>query len=141
MTCDLQFTHSSGLKFKGFTKCKVVSKLVSTSMFGAEKVIVGACGDADKMGMAWAWLDDPTFFDKPPKFKGIEFVALTSDGDILTSANLFNWIKVDEPFYAIGSGSHFALGAMASGKSTKEAVQAASKLDHMTGMGTKTFKI
>ncbi|HRC96243.1 MAG TPA: hypothetical protein PK317_05550 [Coprothermobacter proteolyticus] len=141
MTCDLQFTHSSGLKFKGFTKCKVVPKIISTSMFGAEKVIVGACGDADKMGVAWSWLEDPVGYGKLPKLKGVEFIALTSDGDILTSANLINWIKVDEPFYAIGSGSHFAIGAMSAGKTTVEAVRAAMKHDPATGMGVKTYKL
>lgn len=141
MSCDLQFTHSSGLKFKGFTKCKVLHKLVSTSLFGAEKVIVGACGDADKMGTAWAWLEDPVSYQKMPKLKGVEFVALTSDGDILTSSNLINWIKVDEPFYSIGSGSHFAIGAMASGKTTSEAVRTAMKHDPQTGMGVKTYKL
>lgn len=141
MACDLQFTHSSGLKFKGFTKCKVVPKLISTSMFGAEKVIVGACGDADKMGYAWAWLEDPVGFGKLPKLKEVEFVALTSDGDILTSSNLKNWIKVDEPFYAIGSGSHFAIGAMAAGKCPADAVKTAMKHDPATGMGVKTYKL
>ena len=141
MSCDLQFTHSSGLKFKGFTKCKVVPKLVSTSLFGAEKVIVGACGNADSMGIAWSWLENPMEFDKMPKIKGVEFIALTSDGDIITSANLQSWIKVDEPFYSIGSGSHFAIGAMASGKTTSEAIRVAMKHDPATGMGVKTYKL
>lgn len=102
---------------------------------------MGACGDADKMGTAWAWLEDPVSYQKMPKLKGVEFVALTSDGDILTSSNLINWIKVDEPFYSIGSGSHFAIGAMASGKTTSEAVRTAMKHDPQTGMGVKTYKL
>ena len=42
-------------------------------------------------------------------------------------------VPINAPFYAIGSGSHFALGAMWQGASAAEAVQAAIVFD--TGSG------
>lgn len=42
------------------------------------------------------------------------------------------WIEVDLPF-AIGSGAGFAIGAMAAGKTPKEAVKIAMKFDAATG--------
>lgn len=142
MSCDLQFTHSGGMKFKGFSKCIRLAKNVATSMFGADKVVIGASGDADKIGRAWDFLNDPMSYNgKVPGVKGCEFVALTSEGDILTSSSLVSWIKVDQECYAIGTGSHFAMGAMEAGGSTTSAITAATKHDPNTGMGVKTYKV
>ena len=47
---------------------------------------------------------------------------------------------MDEPTYAIGSGMHYALGALKTGATPKEAVVAASKLDPMTGLGVKVME-
>ena len=142
MSCDLQFTHSGGMKFKGYSKCMRLAKIVAQSMFGADKAVIGASGDADKIGMAWDFLNDPMSYNgKVPNVKGCEFVALTSNGEILTSASLVSWIKVEQAYYSIGTGSHFAMGVMSTGGSSHSAVNAASKNDPNTGMGIKTYKV
>jgi len=43
----------------------------------------------------------------------------------------------DAPYYAIGSGGDYALGAMAFGATARQAVAAAMKHDHMTGSGVQ----
>lgn len=43
----------------------------------------------------------------------------------------------DAPYYAIGSGTDYALGAMAFGATARQAVAAAMKHDHMTGSGVQ----
>ena len=142
VSCDLQFTHSNGMKFKGNSKCVVLEPPVAKAMFDCDKAIIGACGDADSMAKAWGFLADPTMFEgKVPKIKGVEFVALTAKKEILTSANLISWIEIVQPFYAIGSGCHIAVGAMANGADTKKAVELAAKHDVNTGMGIKTYKL
>ncbi len=142
MSCDLQFSHSNGLKFKGNSKCVQLKPDVAKAMFGVDKALIGACGNADEMAKAWAFLDDPTSFGgKVPKIKGTEFVALMPKGKIATSANLTTWLSVEQPIYALGSGSHIAIGAMQNGADTKKAVEAASKHDYHTGMGVKTYKL
>lgn len=47
--------------------------------------------------------------------------------------NCDRWQVVTQPFYAIGSGADFAMGAMAAGKCAKEAVAIAAKLDAWSG--------
>lgn len=42
-------------------------------------------------------------------------------------------LQVNAPYYAIGSGSHFAIGALAHGASAMEAVAAACKHDKASG--------
>jgi hypothetical protein len=48
--------------------------------------------------------------------------------------------KVAEEYYAIGSGAKYALGAMAAGKSAKEAVLIASRYDPDTGNGVDVVR-
>jgi hypothetical protein len=47
-------------------------------------------------------------------------------------------IPVRDRTFAIGSGSHFALGAMAAGADAREAVRIASRFDVYCGMGVKS---
>lgn len=76
---------------------------------------------------------------KPPQNKQAEFIVLTKDKKIFTFINPTKWIQIQEPVYAIGSGSQYALGALHAGKTTKESIVIASKCDPSTGMGVKTF--
>ena len=50
-------------------------------------------------------------------------------------------IEFDAPFYVIGSGWKFALGALESGASAKKAVEVASKYDPATGGDVECLKI
>lgn len=131
IACDLQFSHSSGYKFKGKTKLYEfpVSALYS------KPFTIGYCGDVAGIVPVLDWMADP--MQKPPKVKYSEFVVLTADKKIFTFSDPSQWLSVDQDFYAVGSGATFALGAMGSGATALEAVKAASKFDPFTGMGFK----
>ncbi len=135
---DLQFTHSAGVKFKGGSKILEVSSELSRAMFNCDKAFLGFCGNADAWGRVVSWFSSPT--EKRPKCKNLEFLLLTNKGDIYHATNLTNWMKLNEPYFSIGSGMHFAIGAMASGKTPKEACIVASKYDPNTGFGAKEYK-
>lgn len=139
MSCDHCYTHNGGMQFKGAVKMMALQKEVATALFGAKKAIVGGAGAAADLGRAWRWLSEPE--DKIPKLKSSEFIAVTSNKEIFTSTNLSNWIKVDEPYYAIGTGSHYAMGAMATGKSSVRSVEIASVRDPHTGFGVTEYKL
>lgn len=116
-----------------------LQKEIATALFGAKKAIVGGAGSAMDLGRAWSWLSEPDA--KVPKLKNSEFIALTSNKEIFTSFNLSNWTKVDEPYYSIGTGSHFAIGALAAGKSSPTSVEIASVRDSHTGFGVTEYKL
>src|SRR4051812_836183 len=105
MACDTAYTHSSGMQFKGGPKMLVLEKEVAKALFDENKAIIGGCGNADLLGVAWGWLSNIN--GKLPKFKNVEFIALLGSKLIYTSGDLVNWILVDQPYYSIGSGSHF----------------------------------
>lgn len=139
IACDLQFTHASGLKFKGNSKILTVPEPVAKQMFGSSKVFIGFCGNADVWGNIVSWILCPE--GKQPRCKDIEFLALTGDNKLYHGTNLNNWLRLDVPHFSIGSGMQYAMGAMESGKPPKEAIKAASKYDIHTGMGVKVESI
>jgi hypothetical protein len=49
-------------------------------------------------------------------------------------------MPMESPFYAIGSGGHVALGAMATGVTPKRAVEIATQFDPGTGMGVDVIR-
>lgn len=141
MAGDRQFTHGGVQKFRGKTKIYELPTLSAKALFDNEKVLVGFCGDASMIGTCLEYLFEPHEFEKPPRVKGIEMVSLNSKGHIHLSFNLRQWLLIDQPYYAIGSGMMFAMGALANGASPLDAVKAAAKMDPSTGMGYTTLNI
>lgn len=133
IACDLQATHGGGFKFKVKTKLFEFDNPI----FYPTPFIVGYSGDLDVVPDVLDFISSTDPKAKTPKQKTTEFVVLTKDHKIYTFINPTKWILVNEPNYAIGSGMHYALGAMKTGASPKEAVLAASKLDPHTGLGIK----
>lgn len=136
IACDLQVT-SGDMKFK----CK--DKIYSFDGHPATyptPYMVGYAGALENCMAILDWLADPT--EKPPRgSKYCSFLALTHDGKLFLFQNPTKWIEIDEPYASIGSGSPIALGALASGKTPKEAVLIASKVDINSGLGVKSYEI
>jgi len=137
MACDLQFTHSGGIKFKGKTKIIDLSPAVAKAMFGVDRAFIGFCGNADVWGNVVAWYAKPD--EKMPKVKDLELLMLTSEGKLYHATTLSNWMQIDELRFSIGSGMHLAIAAMDAGATPKEAVKIASKHDPNTGRGVKEY--
>jgi hypothetical protein len=124
-------THTNGIVFKGASKLyEFENKLIYPKKFA-----VGFCGDVDVAMHILTFFTDPTNYKAPKKLRECEFVVVTSDKKMYTFSNPTLWVPVANKFYAIGSGSHFAMGAMECGKTPEEAVKVAIKLDKNTGYG------
>lgn len=95
---------------------------------------VGYCGDVDTVLQVLDFFDNPLNWT-PPKglSKKAEFLMLTADHKIFTFNHPLRLMPVNSGFYAIGSGSNYAMGAMAFGATPYEAVKAACKLDNFSG--------
>lgn len=136
IACDLQATHSGGLKFKLKTKIlEFYQPLIWPTPF-----YVGLCGDVDSFPDMIDYFSDPTA-RKPPKGGSGDFLILTDDKKIFTFKNPSKWIAVNQDFYAVGTGMNYAMSAMECGKTPLEAVKIASKFDLYTGMGFKHIDI
>ena len=95
-----------------------------------------AAGHAGAGALMFRWLDhEAVVGDYPltdPELCTV--IVITEDGQLLQYDGPLP-VKLDAPFYAIGSGRDFALAALHLGKSAKEAVEIASELDQSTGNG------
>lgn len=133
MAGDKQFTHSSGLMITGKTKIYEVPEQTAIDVFNTKRAFIGFCGNADSFGDVINWLWYPE--EKAPRCKGIEMILLNANGQIFHGTNMRNWMLINQPFFSVGSGMQYAMGAMSVGKTPYEAVKIASKHDANTGKG------
>lgn len=136
IACDRQATHGGGMIFTLDSK---VMKIPVGNEFLEEGGWIGFAGAVCYAVPAVNWIVDPS--GKAPRAKNCEFLVLSNSGDIYYLDEPTNWMKVGEPYFAIGSGMHYAAAAMASGKTELEAVKIASKFDPNTGRGFKHYTL
>lgn len=128
---DRQANHSGGLKFKLKTKLySFDNPLIYHTPFH-----IGMCGNVEEFSRIVDYFTDPMSHKKAPRLNKGEALVLSEDGKLWTFSVANNWIHIDQPYYAIGSGMNFAMGALASGASPYEAVKLAATLCSATGMG------
>lgn len=134
----MQYTNNvTGNIWKG--KTKVYRFKASPDTYNDCDFIVGFCGNASDVITICNYFNFPELFKTPPRVRGCGGLVLTAERDIFMFDDYTKWLIVNEPFHAIGSGSPYALGAMAQGASPKEAIKIASKQDAYTGLGIKGY--
>lgn len=100
--------------------------------------IIGTCGDSDDGDLFVKWYGTKK---KRPKMQAeFEALVLTPEGlyhfDDAVSAN-----RVNSDWFAVGSGSHAALGALHAGKTLEEAVEIATKVDPNSGLPIQVMRL
>lgn len=101
--------------------------------------LLGIAGSAFGLDLVGDWLEAGGLPADRPKDLKVEVMVLHPDGEIEgcgDSMMLERWC----PPCGIGSGAEFAIGAMAAGKTAKEAVEIAATLDINTGGIIQTFR-
>lgn len=103
----------------------------------------GSCEDCD----AWLdWMTDTGGDLKAKKDYGLdkdcemEGIAVDRKGNVSFYESKCYPFTVDGRYHALGSGSAFAMGAMAFGATAKQAVQVSTQLDPYTGGTIRTLK-
>lgn len=137
---DLQYTYGN-TRFKGKTKIFDFPKEKAQFVLKTDRVLAGVSGDAVQIAHLVEWLHDGEPTSKPPKLKKLQLLALTGDNKLYWGDGLSSFIQIDEPFWAIGSGMDFAIGAMKQGATPLEAVKIAAKSDVNTGLGFQEFSV
>jgi hypothetical protein len=131
---DLQYTIGTH-KWKGNGK---VYKYSAHPKVWKSDFIVGFSGTANNVIMAHYYFSNPDEFRSPPAIKGELYgLVLTADREIYRFDRYTHWLRIHGEYASTGSGSDYALGAMATGVSPREAVKIAMKHDPFTGLGIK----
>lgn len=136
---DRQYTNSvSGMKWRGRGKVfrfKAHPRVCDTDF------IVGFAGNASEIVDVCNYFEHAEMFDRLPRVRNLGGIVLCSDGDIFKFDHYTTWLRVEQPFIALGSGAEYAMAAMDCGKSPQEAVRIASKYDAYTGMGIRGYSL
>lgn len=124
-------------------KFKVSTKVfrVNNPLLYPKPFYVGLCGGLQNFTDVIDFFEDPESHPKGVKNSNLEGLILTDDKKLFLFFNPKKWMELGEDYHAIGSGMHFAMGAMAKGATPAEAVKVASALDPNTGMGVRTFTL
>lgn len=106
-----------------------------TKVFRQDRYVFGCSGNSDECVLLATWLAHGMPVNDKPKCDDVG-ALLVRDSKLyyITSPHLL-LLEIDAPFFAIGSGADYALGAMAMGADAATAVKVAAKLDVNTGMG------
>lgn len=100
--------------------------------------IYAGAGDMDDLQRFFSWRRDGG--DRPVFEDGIDIIEVCSEGIFLWGKK-FVRLHVDEEVYSVGSGSQFAMGALAMGATPKQAIGVAAKLDSETGFKVNVVKL
>mgnify|MGYP006911485525 FL=1 len=79
----------------------------------------------------WLWMTGRRV--EQPQVSDFRIMAVDESGFVFCGSKPGYWAEVGRRPWAIGSGTDYALGAMAAGKTSAEAVKIASVLDVSTG--------
>lgn len=115
-------TESGGTRY--FDSCVKLYRVLDT--------IVGLAGESSAGLDFLKWYSNQRYGDDPPKIGNAHVIVLKRDG-LYEVEGHGHLVKINEPFYAIGSGAKAALGAMHMGARPVEAVEIACKIDPYCG--------
>lgn len=104
-----------------------------------EVVLVGCSGDSWDCASFVQWLTGSSLSARPSP-RVFSAILVRKSGAVLIDDRLLEH-ALTLPYYAIGSGADFAIGAMASGKSAKQAVEIAARFDPKTGLGVDVVRL
>lgn len=112
-----------------------------TKLFRVNGSIIGIAGNIEQALRFVEWRRTPEA--KPAFADNSNFAALelTADGGIIWWGAEMVGIPVEDEYFAIGSGSAYALGALAMGASPKDAIKIASRWDEATGSEVQSMTL
>lgn len=102
--------------------------------------IYGGAGNLEQILKMFEWFKNP---DMKPDWKfqpDFEILELSPDGLFVWGSEMIA-VPVGMPYYAIGSGAHYALGALECGAPPEEAIRVAHKFDPYTGRELQVHKL
>ncbi len=114
----------------------------SEKIYPIEGELIGGSGETAGILMWFEWYMDGCRDKKLRKRMwetDFDIVILHEDGTIQASDASGNFEPVNEPFYAIGSGTKCALAAMHCGETAEGAVEVSKLIDPHTGGDVQVF--
>lgn len=117
-----------------------VTMFKTTKIYRINGALIGICGHIEQALKFIEWRRNP---DSKPTFEEDTWdaIELTADGRMLYWSKELMPIPIEDEYYAIGSGSKFALGAMAMGATPSQAIKIAAIYDPSTGPDVQSLRL
>ena len=107
-----------------------------------EHLYFAGAGDYCQIVEVAEWLKAGSPADDKPSVDGdSDYLLIDKGKPYWLTVPFLRKVKINEKVAALGSGSMYALGAMAAGADAKAAVKIASSLDPNTGKGITVIKV
>lgn len=106
-------------------------------------VVVACAGNANNEAVALKYFSGEKWMDEePPDIKkGFECILITKTGVPMACHGSLRPFVIEHPYYAVGTGTEFALAAMEMGKGAVEAVKFSARLDCNTNDSVTVYEI
>lgn len=119
-------------------------KITRVTYRGVKSIVGFTCGNVCHVMPVIEWIKNECPMDDAPDIhnegKDFSLMLVNADGVFYSSESLI-LVPLGMVKWAVGSGSDFALGAMAAGANAKRAVTLTMGLDVSTGMGIDVLKV
>lgn len=97
------------------------------------RFLIGCAGDTGDCVQYRRWATGS--LKETPALTDIVVISIDEKKRIWCATQKMHWYQIGIKFWAVGSGANYALGAMAAGKTARQAVAIAMKLDVYCGLG------
>ena len=142
IACNLESMASDSKVDCGFGMSYRATKIVRV-----RKMLVGACGNGGDCTRLLEWAERdfkapaPKWKEKSGAEEAVWALVLRPEGLFFFSQEDPEPEKMEEPFFAIGSGGRAARVAMLLGKSPEEAVELACQVDGQSGLPVQVLHL
>ena len=104
------------------------------------KSVFAGAGDLDDLTRFFEWRrGGGKTVDAPSLDDGIDVLEVCADGIFIWGKKLVR-LKINQDVYAVGSGSQYAIGALAFGATPEQAIEVAAKFDTQTALPIEFVK-
>lgn len=138
-----------GTKFKmcSDSKVNIDRGAMHDTSFSTSKImrirgaLVGTAGEVNNTNKFEKWFGTKRAKPRFSKNADFEALVLSADGKLYHYDETCSPSEITQPFFAIGSGAHAALGALHAGATPELAVEIAIKIDTLSGGDVQTLEL
>lgn len=122
------------------TKCSYTVPFKTGKIIRVGSSVYAGAGDLDDVTRFFEWRKKGGKTKDAPILDDLDILEVCPDGIFIWGKKLVR-LKIDESVYSVGSGSQYAMGAIAMGASPEQAIETAAMFDPQTALPVEFVKV
>lgn len=123
------------------TRCSFTTPFKVSKVVNIGQSVFAGAGDLDDLARFFEWQRKGGKAKGAPQLEGNLDILEVCAGEIFIWGTKLVRLQVNENVYSVGSGSHYATGAMAMGATPKQAIEVAARFDPQTALPIEFVKL